>query len=255
MVLSGALCFRMKDSALKVLYLHNDQLLAGGLHAGKVIKGEEISVVPNRSLDARLSPVILGVQGGSRCLSCGMEQEPTLKLEREPDTCSMCSLPMARYYIEDLHPSKQRPGPRQGPHPPGDPGWEPLPGMCGDRSWAFSTTRGEMPHSPVLGDTADPARPRMLWHPSTCRSPSSRRNDTRPCAVLLSARPFPGLLLVLPGLAADPSTSVEGQLPLPLSPLPRGSGTPLAGSLGGCSDVIRMFPLDVPHACCLSPPL
>uniref|UniRef100_A0A5F9C9K4 Uncharacterized protein n=1 Tax=Oryctolagus cuniculus TaxID=9986 RepID=A0A5F9C9K4_RABIT len=32
-----------------------------------------------------------------------------------------------------------------------------------------------------------------------CRSPSSWRNDTGPCAVLLSARPFPGLLLVLPG--------------------------------------------------------
>ncbi|PNI14623.1 IL36RN isoform 3 [Pan troglodytes] len=81
MVLSGALCFRMKDSALKVLYLHNNQLLAGGLHAGKVIKGEEISVVPNRWLDASLSPVILGVQGGSQCLSCGAGQEPTLTLE------------------------------------------------------------------------------------------------------------------------------------------------------------------------------
>ncbi|XP_012598229.1 interleukin-36 receptor antagonist protein [Microcebus murinus] len=81
MVLSGALCFRMKDSALKVLYLHDNQLLAGGLHAGKVIKGEEISVVPNRSLDARLSPVILGVQGGSQCLSCGTGQKPTLTIE------------------------------------------------------------------------------------------------------------------------------------------------------------------------------
>ncbi|XP_020007120.1 interleukin-36 receptor antagonist protein [Castor canadensis] len=81
MVLSGALCFRMKDSALKVLYLHDNQLLAGGIHAGKVIKGEKISVVPNRSLDAKLSPVILGVQGGSQCLSCGTEKEPILKLE------------------------------------------------------------------------------------------------------------------------------------------------------------------------------
>ncbi|KFO26700.1 Interleukin-36 receptor antagonist protein [Fukomys damarensis] len=43
--------------------------------------GEEISVVPNRWLDARLSPVILGVQGGSQCLSCGTGEEPTLKLE------------------------------------------------------------------------------------------------------------------------------------------------------------------------------
>jgi hypothetical protein len=43
--------------------------------------GEKISVVPNRSLDAKLSPVILGVQGGSQCLSCGTEKEPILKLE------------------------------------------------------------------------------------------------------------------------------------------------------------------------------
>lgn len=43
--------------------------------------GEEISVVPNRWLDANLSPVILGVQGGSQCLSCGTELEPTLNLE------------------------------------------------------------------------------------------------------------------------------------------------------------------------------
>lgn len=46
--------------------------------------GEEISVVPNRSLDAKLSPVILGVHGGSQCLSCGTGQEPTLKLEVGP---------------------------------------------------------------------------------------------------------------------------------------------------------------------------
>ncbi|XP_007197490.1 interleukin-36 receptor antagonist protein [Balaenoptera acutorostrata] len=81
MVLSGALCFRMKDARLKGLYLHDNQLQAGGLQAGKVIKGEEISVVPSQSLDAKLSPVMLGVQGGSQCLSCGTGQEPTLKLE------------------------------------------------------------------------------------------------------------------------------------------------------------------------------
>ncbi|XP_070284609.1 interleukin-36 receptor antagonist protein [Myotis yumanensis] len=81
MVLSGALCFRMKDAALKVLYLQDNQLLAGGVHGGKAVKGEEISVVPNRFLDDSLSPVILGVQGGSQCLSCGTGQEPTLKLE------------------------------------------------------------------------------------------------------------------------------------------------------------------------------
>lgn len=29
----------MKDAALKVLYLQDNQLLAGGMHAGKVMKG------------------------------------------------------------------------------------------------------------------------------------------------------------------------------------------------------------------------
>lgn len=29
----------MKDTALKVLYLHDDQLLAGRLQAGKLMKG------------------------------------------------------------------------------------------------------------------------------------------------------------------------------------------------------------------------
>nr|XP_051685302.1 leucine-rich repeat-containing protein 37A3 isoform X4 [Oryctolagus cuniculus] len=56
----------------------------------------------------------------------------------------------------------------------------------------------------------------------SCRSPSSRRNDTGPCAVLSSARPSPGLLLVLPGLATIPSTSVEGQFPLATFPTSAG---------------------------------
>lgn len=29
----------MKDAALKMLYLHDNQLWAGGMHAGKVVKG------------------------------------------------------------------------------------------------------------------------------------------------------------------------------------------------------------------------
>lgn len=55
--------------------------------------GEEISVVPNRALDASLSPVILGVQGGSQCLSCGTEMEPILKLEVSLTAVSLCSGP------------------------------------------------------------------------------------------------------------------------------------------------------------------
>ncbi|KAM8787437.1 LOW QUALITY PROTEIN: interleukin-36 receptor antagonist protein [Rhynchonycteris naso] len=70
----------MKDAELKLLYLHNNQLLAGGMHTGKSKVGE-ISVVPIGFLDVNLCPVILGIQGGSRCLSCGAGQELTLKLE------------------------------------------------------------------------------------------------------------------------------------------------------------------------------
>lgn len=55
--------------------------------------GEEISVVPNRTLDATLSPVILGVQGGSQCLTCGTEKEPILKLEVSLTAASLCSGP------------------------------------------------------------------------------------------------------------------------------------------------------------------
>lgn len=54
--------------------------------------GEEISVVPNRFLDTSLSPVILGVQGGTQCLSCGTGQEPTLKLEVSPVGHHLASL-------------------------------------------------------------------------------------------------------------------------------------------------------------------
>lgn len=55
--------------------------------------GEEISVVPNRALDASLCPVILGVQGGRQCLSCGTEKEPVLKLEVSLIAASSCSGP------------------------------------------------------------------------------------------------------------------------------------------------------------------
>ncbi|XP_074078756.1 interleukin-36 receptor antagonist protein [Macrotis lagotis] len=81
MVLSKALCFRMKDAAMKAIYVQNNQLLAGRIQAGKLIDGEVISVVPNRSLDATRSPVILGIEGGSQCLSVGIAEQPILQIE------------------------------------------------------------------------------------------------------------------------------------------------------------------------------
>ncbi|XP_036607749.1 interleukin-36 receptor antagonist protein [Trichosurus vulpecula] len=68
---------------MKFIYVQNDQLLAGRVQAGKVIDGEEINVVPNRSLDANQSPIILGIERGSQCLSVGMAQQPILQIEHK----------------------------------------------------------------------------------------------------------------------------------------------------------------------------
>ncbi|XP_051829485.1 interleukin-36 receptor antagonist protein [Antechinus flavipes] len=54
---------------------------------------EEISVVPNWSLDAEQIPVILGINKGYLCLSIGMAQQPFLQLEEKN--------------IMDLHHSKE----------------------------------------------------------------------------------------------------------------------------------------------------
>ena len=42
---------------------------------------EPISVVPNRHLERRRCPLIVGVRGGTLALSCGTGPEPQLKLE------------------------------------------------------------------------------------------------------------------------------------------------------------------------------
>ncbi|KAM3654663.1 interleukin-36 receptor antagonist protein-like [Ammospiza maritima maritima] len=42
---------------------------------------EPISVVPNRHLERRRSPLIVGIRGGTRALSCGTGPEPRLSLE------------------------------------------------------------------------------------------------------------------------------------------------------------------------------
>ncbi|NXF55779.1 I36RA protein, partial [Oceanites oceanicus] len=42
---------------------------------------EPISVVPNRHLERRRCPLIVGIRGGTQALSCGTGPEPQLKLE------------------------------------------------------------------------------------------------------------------------------------------------------------------------------
>ncbi|XP_068943660.1 interleukin-1 family member 10 isoform X3 [Petaurus breviceps papuanus] len=86
MVLSGALHYRIKDATMKAIYVQNDQLLAGTVQGG-----EEFSVVPNRSLDAKRSPIILGIEDGSQCLSVGMDQQPILHIEHKNIMDLYCS--------------------------------------------------------------------------------------------------------------------------------------------------------------------
>uniref|UniRef100_A0A5F9DAI0 RNA-directed DNA polymerase n=1 Tax=Oryctolagus cuniculus TaxID=9986 RepID=A0A5F9DAI0_RABIT len=105
-----------------------------------------------------------------------------------------------------------------------------------------------------------------------CRSPSSWRNDTGlclgfisesrhhyvaprlrggttqdPALFFLSARPSPGLLLVLPGLATIPSTSVEGQFPLAAFPTSAGERHTAGRLVSGAAQVFLQ--LDIPHRC------
>ncbi|XP_044863641.1 interleukin-36 receptor antagonist protein-like isoform X2 [Mauremys mutica] len=47
----------------------------------KFFKQEKISVVPNQFMDPSHFPIIMGVDGGTRCLSCGTSAQPTLMLE------------------------------------------------------------------------------------------------------------------------------------------------------------------------------
>ncbi|NXO84041.1 I36RA protein, partial [Sitta europaea] len=42
---------------------------------------EPISVVPNRHLERQRCPLIVGIRGGSRALSCGTGPEPRLHLQ------------------------------------------------------------------------------------------------------------------------------------------------------------------------------
>ncbi|NXM38495.1 I36RA protein, partial [Gymnorhina tibicen] len=42
---------------------------------------EPVSVVPNRHLERRRCPLIVGIRGGTRALSCGTGPEPRLSLE------------------------------------------------------------------------------------------------------------------------------------------------------------------------------
>ncbi|NXI47692.1 I36RA protein, partial [Galbula dea] len=99
--------YLVRDTEQKGLCLHNGQLVATSLqgvnatqegrcpglggsdtstthgcsHPPHHLLLEPISVVPNRYLERKRCPLIVGIRGGTQALSCGTGPEPQLKLE------------------------------------------------------------------------------------------------------------------------------------------------------------------------------
>ncbi|XP_009081598.1 PREDICTED: interleukin-36 receptor antagonist protein-like [Acanthisitta chloris] len=71
----------MRDTEQKGLCLIDGQLVATSLQGANAAQEEPISVVPNRHLERQRCPLIVGIRGGSRALSCGTGPEPRLQLE------------------------------------------------------------------------------------------------------------------------------------------------------------------------------
>uniref|UniRef100_A0A8C6ZSH9 Interleukin-1 receptor antagonist protein n=1 Tax=Nothoprocta perdicaria TaxID=30464 RepID=A0A8C6ZSH9_NOTPE len=73
--------YRIWDMDQKLLYLRNDQLVAGHLQGANAALEEKVFWVPNRSFAQARQPVILGIQNGTRCLASPAAPRPTLRLE------------------------------------------------------------------------------------------------------------------------------------------------------------------------------
>ncbi|NXA16607.1 I36RA protein, partial [Sapayoa aenigma] len=71
----------VRDTEQKGLCLRDGHLVAASLQGANAALEEPISVVPNRHLERRRCPLIVGIRGGSRALSCGTGPEPRLSLE------------------------------------------------------------------------------------------------------------------------------------------------------------------------------
>ncbi|XP_074415334.1 interleukin-36 receptor antagonist protein-like [Zonotrichia albicollis] len=71
----------LRDTEQQGLCLRHGHLVATSLQGANAALEEPISVVPNRHLERRRSPLIVGIRGGTRALSCGTGPEPRLSLE------------------------------------------------------------------------------------------------------------------------------------------------------------------------------
>ncbi|KAM9065901.1 interleukin-36 receptor antagonist protein-like [Sarcophilus harrisii] len=91
--LNKLLCFRMKDTARKSIYVQNDQHWSPNVSEYKqscppereniADQDDEISMVPSWNLDAKQFPIILGIKRGYLCLSVGIDQQPFLQIEEK----------------------------------------------------------------------------------------------------------------------------------------------------------------------------
>ncbi|XP_063031355.1 interleukin-36 receptor antagonist protein-like [Melospiza melodia melodia] len=71
----------LRDTEQQGLCLRHGHLVATSLQGANAALEEPISVVPNRHLERRRTPLIVGIRGGTRALSCGTGPEPRLSLE------------------------------------------------------------------------------------------------------------------------------------------------------------------------------
>ncbi|NXG13753.1 I36RA protein, partial [Grallaria varia] len=71
----------LRDTEQKGLCLWDGRLVATSLQGANAAQEEPISVVPNRHLERQRCPLILGIRGGTRALSCGTGLEPQLHLQ------------------------------------------------------------------------------------------------------------------------------------------------------------------------------
>ncbi|NXX73533.1 I36RA protein, partial [Urocolius indicus] len=71
----------VRDTEHNGLCLHDGHLVVTSLQGANAAQEETISVVPNLHLEHQRCPLILGIGGGTRALSCGTGPEPQLQLE------------------------------------------------------------------------------------------------------------------------------------------------------------------------------
>ncbi|NXM86935.1 I36RA protein, partial [Oenanthe oenanthe] len=78
---AGPYQYVLRDTEQRGLSLRHGHLVATSLQGANAAQEEPISVVPNRHLERQRCPLIVGIRGGSRALSCGTGTEPQLHLE------------------------------------------------------------------------------------------------------------------------------------------------------------------------------